>query len=220
MRSKKGMTLVELIIALTILLVMASIMIGILNPIALVNKARDAQRKKDINRIKISFEDYFNDKGCYPNSVRVTAMMDKINCGGQVFMPWLVPWPCDPNSNPYTIVTGDDVNCPKWYEILATLENKSDNSIISGLIYKDNLGVAVTGVNYGVSSGNISLDKVVKKPIPQACLDLGNCYYLAPDCNRIDKKDCPDGICCVGENCYIGNCNSECKVDCCGDGCN
>jgi len=62
---KKGFTLVELLIVMAILLMMATMMVGTLNSVGIFNKARDARRKKDIGRIKIAFEDYYNDKGCY-----------------------------------------------------------------------------------------------------------------------------------------------------------
>ena len=64
---RKGFTLIELMVVVTILAIMSMILVGIINPIALVNRGRDARRKKDLARIKTAFEEYYNDKGCYPN---------------------------------------------------------------------------------------------------------------------------------------------------------
>jgi len=133
-KKKKAFTLVELLIVIAILLIMIVILIGILNPIALVNRAKDSRRKKDLGRIRVAFEEYFNDKGCYPNDLHpeswLTNLMSPGNCGSSsVFGKWLRPWPCDPNGDPYEILTGYDDKCPKWFKILATLENKKDSSI-------------------------------------------------------------------------------------------
>lgn len=208
--NKKGFTLVELIIAMAILSLMVVILVGILNPVALFKKARDTQRKKDLRRISISFEDYFNDKGCYPDEATVGQLMSKINCGSSiVFRPWLKPWVCDPNGSPYEILIGYDLSCPKWFKVLAVLENKSDKDIISNF----DVGLGTTEVNFGVSSGNISVDELTGEKDPH-CLNGSGCYYYDKDgfCNSI-------GGGCEGSNCYREECSSRCKVSCCGVGC-
>ncbi|MFA6007209.1 MAG: type II secretion system protein [Candidatus Shapirobacteria bacterium] len=216
MRKRWGVTLVELIIVIGILAVMVSVMAGILNPIALVNKARDVQRKKDLGRIKIAFEDYYNDKGCYPDQTLVAELMAKSVCKNYNFVdfPWLKPWPCDPSGTPYQILVGYDDKCPKWYKVLTSLENKTDKDIVLGLGETTVFGVANTEVNYGISSGNITTNQDMAKNDPH-CVSLGNCYYYPASnmCNKIDRG-------CAGNNCYLGECSLQCKVSCCGIGCN
>ena len=121
--NKKGFTLVELLIVMAILLMMATMMVGTLNSVGIFNKARDARRKKDIGRIKIAFEDYYNDKSCYPSPTIVSNLMLATNCGTGVFKPWLPSWPCDPNGTPYQIATDAfGVNaCAKWFKVLTKL---------------------------------------------------------------------------------------------------
>lgn len=210
---KDGFTLVELIIVIAIMVLLVMVAIGGIDPIGIFNRARDAQRKKDLNRIKISFEDYFNDKGCYPNSEMVNKLTLDSNCGTSIFRPWLSTWPCDPNGTHYQILVGYDVNCPKWYKILATLENKTDKDISETWI-SENLLVGTTGVNYGVSSGNITVETITGSEDPY-CLNIGSCYYI-PEPNMCNKK--VNG--CLGSNCFLGECSVRCRVDCCGAGCN
>lgn len=205
----KGFTLVELMIVMAILIMMAIILIGILNPIALVNKARDGRRKKDLNRIRVAFEEYYNDKGCYPDIALRDQLNDPLNCGTLVFGKWLNPWPCDPKGEPYVILTGYDDTCPKWFKIMATLENKSDPSLnITALSEND--------PNYAVSSGNIKAGGYNGDQNPICNFD-GNCYaYTAGE-----TEECNDiGAFCEGSNCYARpDCLPECQVSCCGAGC-
>lgn len=212
-KKKKAFTLVELLIVIAILLIMIVILIGILNPIALVNKAQDSRRKKDLNRIRVAFEEYFNDKGCYPNNVPDSFLRNQLNdnknCGSSsVFGKWLKPWPCDSNGKPYDVLTGydDDSNCPKWFKIRAVLENKKDPSI-------NIVAVAENDPNYGVSSGNIT---------PGGYLGDGNPACWKPNCSVKDLEK--DGTCgqltehgCDGPNCYKGSnqCYPECQVTSC-----
>ena len=106
MKKRNGFTLVELLIVMAIIIILAIMMMGILNPAALVNKGYDAQRKKDLNRIKTSFEEYFNDNGKYPSGSLLLDLANKTNCKSNIFAPYLTPWPCDPNGNPYKIIVG------------------------------------------------------------------------------------------------------------------
>jgi type II secretory pathway pseudopilin PulG len=204
----KGFTLVELMIVMAILIMMAIILIGILNPIALVNKARDGRRKKDLNRIRVAFEEYYNDKGCYPDATLRDELNDPSSCGTSVFGKWLYPWPCDPKGQPYEIKTSDDP-CPKWFKIMATLENKSDPSI----------NVAAQGENdpnYAVSSGNIKAGGYIGDDNP-TCNFNGICYKFT----FLETEQCNDiGAFCEGSNCYArAGCLPECQVSCCGAGC-
>lgn len=209
MKKKKGFTLVEILVVMAILIIMAIILIGILNPIALVNKARDSRRKKDLNRIKVAFEEYYNDKGCYPDKALKDQLNHSSNCGTSVFGKWLNPWPCDPNDKAYEVRTKDDENCPKWFRILTTLENKKDVNI-------NIIGVKVNEANYAVSSGNV-------KPITYAgdynptCTFINRCFAFTIN----GTEECNDvGTFCEGSNCYSQpGCPPECRVSCCGAGC-
>lgn len=134
-----GFSLFELLVVIALVAVLTVISVASFSNAK--EKARDAERKSDLNRIKIAFEDYFNDKGYYPISDLVISLNNKSNCESKtVFAPYLVPWPCDPIGNPYKIL----VNTNRFM-IGTMLEYKSDKDIKTGF----------TEYNYGVSSSNI-----------------------------------------------------------------
>lgn len=214
MKKNNGFTLAELLIAIAILIFLVGILIGILNSTALVGKANDSTRKKDLDRIKKSFEEYFNDRGNYPLDVNDWNI--KENCKSSIFRPYLNPWPCDPDGDPYDIVVGND---GKYFKILTDLEDKSDDSIPVGWYDKDSLysveGHSIDEVNYGVSSSNVLW---YSSSLSEDC--SFDCYQLsaAGKCNSaVEGCNDADGL----VDCYRDSgCRSDCKVHCCGAGCN
>jgi len=217
-----GFTLVELLVVMAIMIVLAIIMLGAFNPSGMFNRGRDSLRKKDLNRIKIAFEEYFNDKGTYP--MDISNWNIKSNCGKNLSnFPYLKPWPCDPDGNPYKIIV-----YPNKFKILTNLENKKDSDIPDDWYLAENFvntgGYTNDDVNYGVSSPNISwydLDVPAKCSFypghhkDDVCLKYnknGLCY----DATENAVTECP-----LGSICYAatGDCPGECQVPCCGFGC-
>jgi prepilin-type N-terminal cleavage/methylation domain-containing protein len=222
---KRGYTLVELLIVMSIVVVLALMMIGILNPRALVGRANDGRRKKDLARIKVAFEEYYNDKGCYP----VGFGFNNFVCDSDSFAPWLTSWPCDPQKNKYLVATEEGV-CPKWYKVTAKLENLNDPDIPAGWTYNSSmmLGGSLTAMNsnYGVSSANIKWSDIYADPfcaaIPRDFYNEG-CYSTRDGaCNSASQ--CGPGrnqTGCKGSGCFLSTpgYNCRCPVPCCGQGC-
>lgn len=214
MKIKSGFTLTELLIVMSILIIMATILIGIINPIAMMGKARDSQRKKDLDRIKKAFEEYYNDKEVYPLDIGEWNI--KSNCGTHVFSPYLSQWPCDPDGNPYYIWINDD---GKSFRILVDLENESDKSIPAGWYDQDSLyqvnGLTIDQINYGVSSSNISWNVYsLNEECSINCYKksaAGKCNSAVTGCNDSDGT-----VTCFRSS----DCISTCQVHCCGAGCN
>lgn len=216
MINKNGFTLVEILIAMVIVITIAIIMIGtfvVINPVA---KGRDSQRKKDLNRIKQAFEEYFNDKGYYPEE-EINTWNKKSNCHSNTISKYLSPWPCDPNGDPYVIIVEKNK-----FRIMTNLENKNDNEIPKDwYIRKDILitGITRNSVNYGVSSPNI----------------LWYENYTNSNCDTNICLSGSGGSCgsagggCSGDNCFYaeilpdgsrgGDCVNKCQTICCGAGC-
>lgn len=210
---RKAITLVEMLIVLAIIVIMAIILIGIIKPTAMMDKAFDAQEKKDLGRMKVAFEEYFNDNGCYPNQVKLAELMDKNNCySSTVLTPWMNKWPCDHEGNPFVIQIGNDISCPKWFKILTKLRNDQDRDIPRTWTVGDPLGSGekIT-VNYGVTSTNIGL---VDEIIDNDCVMAGGCYYRDNDgdCQSLGGSSCPSPL-----NCFLGYCRDECRVSLCGE---
>jgi prepilin-type N-terminal cleavage/methylation domain-containing protein len=86
-KTQKGVTLIEVLIVVTIILFL---MIALYRTIGInVEKARDADRKKDLKEIKVAFENYYNDKNCYPPADSLDT------CDSTVLAPYLPQVPCD-----------------------------------------------------------------------------------------------------------------------------
>lgn len=213
-RFKKGFTLTELLIVMAILIIMATILVGILNPIALVGKANDAERKRDLDIIKKTFEEYYNDNDEYP--IEIEDWNIKPNCNKNLVndFKYLYPWPCDPSGEPYIIMVSGDGDS---FRILVNLENRNDSAIpddwYDDPLYQVGGGYGPEEVNYGVSSSNVDWFEYF---LSDNCLD--SCFTKPPGsiCNSVSV-----GVGCSGLNCYRHNdCISECRVACCGAGCN
>lgn len=214
----RGFTLVELLVVFTILTVMAVVMAGILNPIALVNKAQDSRRKNDLKEIKIAFEKYYTDKGTYPSAIDVSTWNIADNCGKTVLavQSYFKKWPCGPNNQLYefSIIDRDT------YKVVTKLDNRTDKHIPIKWYEADTYS-AYAGrkeeVNYGVSSSNILWYE--NDIINPTCSGL-DCIQTVDGAN---PHLIIDGVCVTGGNiqCYRSDAQAGCEVAfCCnGSGC-
>lgn len=118
---QRGFTLTELLIVIAILvLLILLIMVTLKTQLA---RGRDARRKADVDRIQKAFEEYFNDKACYPDG----TILD--NCGSADLSPYVSKVPCDPSRHePYLYVTGTPDQCTS-YHVCAKLEDRTDPDI-------------------------------------------------------------------------------------------
>lgn len=218
-RFKNGFTLTELLIVIALLIILITILIGILNPIALVGKAKDAERKRDLDAIKKTFEEYYNDNEVYPLDVHEWNI--KSNCEKNLVdnFKYLYPWPCDPDGEPYLILISDEGDS---FRVLVDLENKSDVVIPDGW-YDDEFykveGYSVDDINYGVSSSNVLW---YEYSLDDDC-DLTGCFKkpLRGGCNSTQNDEGCKSSDPSNDGCYHhGSCKSYCEVFCCGPGCN
>ncbi len=208
---KKGFSLIELLVVMAILAVFVIMLVGGLNFINQVNKGGDADRKSDLNRMKISFEDYFNDVGCYPDQALADDLSTDTNCGSlTIFDPWLSPWPCDGSGAAYRVVV-EDSSCPSWFVVVTDLRNENDTALVGACgfggcpVYETD---PVETANYGVSSDNISWWE--------------NGVNCSMGCfNLTGTGQCNSGSSGCTENCYTGGfpgflCHPACLVSSCG----
>lgn len=161
LRFVTAFTLIELLISIAIVIMLT--MIAMISWRNHINKARDAQRKADLERISVAFEEYFSDNECYPESTILQ------NCGGTELDPYLSSIPCDPVFHvPYCYIPDtDSPTCYMNYRILAPLGNRTDPIIEKLFCSGDqncgydtecaNYTTLDNNYNYGVSSFNIPL---------------------------------------------------------------
>ncbi len=123
-QKKFGFTLVEVLVAGTILATLIGGVLLTLNPIAQINKGQDSQRLADIQAIKTAVDLYYNDTKCYPSQlpfgqewkVNATTYMKKV--------------PQDPKCNGgngecYKYRTESAASCPQWNVIFAQVSKSS-----------------------------------------------------------------------------------------------
>ncbi len=224
--SQKGISLVEVLIVFAIVVLLVLAATGNLNPIAQVNKGYDARMKKDLARIKVAFEEYYNDRGCYPSYELIHnqwRLGDGENCNKPLsFFPWLSPWPCQPDGVSYRIVVDmseKNYDCPSWFKVFAKLSNKNDKDVPPGWYDGEfRLAEEVTNLdaNYGVSSTNV---KWFQRWLHPTCVTNplnGQDWWACYDCTDVanpQSNHLPPG-CSV--NCNISsNCNPACQVSSC-----
>lgn len=143
-----GYTLIEM---LSVVMVIAAIMIGSFTTWKIqLQKSQDAKRKSDINKLKITFEEYFNDREEYPplSTTSHCGQGDLKNFGMRVI-------PCDPNGSGYVYQWIDPANPRSGFRIYAKLKVKQDADITK-LGCTQTAGCNVPGCpdcNYGVAIG-------------------------------------------------------------------
>lgn len=212
----KGFTLIELMLVMVVLVILMIIMVGTINPTVLINKGKDARKKKDVGRIKVAFEEYFNDKGCYPTVAMLANLMEKSNCSSNIFSPWFSSWPCDPNGNPYRLAV-EEVPCPHWFKIFAKLENTKDSDIPDGWGSTQHVGSLTYNyngdeVNFGTASTNVWWYDFV---LPGFC-EYGGCYRLVSNEFGEERCNTAGSGCGTGDKCFRHpSCDSGCQVPSC-----
>ena len=144
--NNKGLTLIELLIAIAIIAVLLLITLSLYR--SQMQRGRDGRRKADLAKVQKALEDYMNDHICYPNT---------LDCRND-FSPYLSLVPCDPlntGNNIYFYSVSGTESCKKWYKIFTTLEYSKDPII-------EKIGctsVTCGAYNYLVSSPNVESTK-------------------------------------------------------------
>lgn len=187
-KSKLAFTLMELLIIIALIALIAAAALFLLNPWAQINKGQDSKRKQELTQLNKVFEDYYNDKQCYPPPSQICynagAGTTCNICGNEPtspsFSPYLSRLPCDPRqpAKKY-LYQVDSTGCPTWYRIYTTLSNTADPVIVS-VGCQNGCGLAPDfSYNYGVASPNIGLQANTN-----LCSSFGSLYVIvASFCN-------------------------------------
>ncbi|PWU22587.1 hypothetical protein C5B42_05705 [Candidatus Cerribacteria bacterium 'Amazon FNV 2010 28 9'] len=186
-KHQRGFTLIEILIVaslLAILMILTFVTYDIQ-----VKRGFDSQRKSDFAKLKIAFEDYYNDHKCYPPTVVMNA------CNSTALQPYMVKVPCDPESKqPYGYVL--DSNCG-YYGLFTTLDDTKDTDIAKADC-SPTCGLPNATYNYAVTDGGTPLSTIVSNaggtsganqssPGNYACDPLGSCNVYA----NPSQKGCP-----------------------------
>lgn len=118
-----GFTLIEMLVAVTILATLIGGVILSLNPIGQINKSQDAQRMADLQSIKTALDLFYDDNKCYPTQV---PFGNEWRVNNTVYMK-KVPQDarCDNGSGTCYRYRTDDAVCPQWNVVFAQLSKAS-----------------------------------------------------------------------------------------------
>lgn len=153
MKKNEGFSLLELIIAMTILSIITMALWG--NFFTSIVKGRDSRRKQDLESIAKALELYYFDKKFYPASVSWGSPLVNPDNTNVIYMQQV---PQDPSSS-YSYCYRTDVNHTK-YQLYAVMENTNDSKVFSQTVDCDASPPGnppqILKYNYGISSSNTS----------------------------------------------------------------
>lgn len=166
---KKGFTLIELILIISILGILSVGVLTALNPIAQIQKANDAKRKSDISQVQRALELYYQDNNAYPASTSdfKISINGSAVAWGSSWEPYINVLPQDPvSTNVYIYYSPVNSNGQTYY-LYANLERgnqdpqvcnqgKACASIKAGINGFPTKNACGGICNYGVSSSNVS----------------------------------------------------------------
>ena len=119
-RYERGFTLIEIVLVITLIGLMATLLISLVDPVRQFQKSNDARRKADLHQIQAVLELYRTDQGQYP---AVLPACGSALTGGTT--TYLQKIPCDPkNTGQFQYqYTSSGANT---YSLVACLENVRD----------------------------------------------------------------------------------------------
>jgi Tfp pilus assembly protein PilE len=201
-RISAGFTLMELLIVAAIIMILIFVM-GYLSLPKYIQRARDAERKTDLEEYRIHLEEYFTDKNSYPPE---DVMDNRDDCNTGNLQPYMDRILCDPSTGePYIYEVSPD---GQHYWIYATLTDDSDPTIgaigCSQGCGPDNNGDSIPDYNYGVSDGALPGQDVQDGSVtPYCACTPGQCGTCCPGAKYRCNADATG--CYYDAGCQSGN---------------
>jgi len=155
--------LIEIIVVITIVGILATSLIVLVNPVTQFQKAQDVQRKSDLRQVQRALEAYYADHGSYPGydpSTYRIVDVSPLDWGVSTWGAYLDLMPKDPSSTKKYIYYAQD---SQTYMLYASLDRPGDPAMCKSGNACDNVpsnvycgSTSAKICNYGVSSPNAS----------------------------------------------------------------
>jgi general secretion pathway protein G len=201
-KGENAFSLIEIIVVLALLAIVLLAVFRNFNTD--LGKAKDAQRKDDLNNIKLAMEDYYSDHNSYPPPELLQ------DCDGPAMQPYLKEVPCDPvTGEPYLylpdLISSTGIHA---YRVLSYLSSSQD-PIVEQLGCQNGCGIPEDHPSfqqslkyiYGVAEGvPLVLADLV---IPTMTVTVTATPTVTPspspalDCSIASSQRC---YCCAGSN--------------------
>lgn len=101
-QNKNGFTLVELLIVVMLIAILAGLLVTVINPQGIQQKARDSQRKADLKKIQAALELYFADMRTYPDFSGASGVNASTTFASILSPDYMNKIPADPKAGVYT----------------------------------------------------------------------------------------------------------------------
>ena len=165
-KSGAGFTLIELLVVMVMVSVFLLMAFLTIDPIGQLDKAKDTQRKHDLEQVKRALDAYYNDNNCYPTQQQgVPFGLEWSDSGSGVVYMKKVPQDKDCAKTGYCYFYQTDASdCPQW-NVLYTRLSRSTNALTSCLMSQA-CGYLQTTYNYCVMSGDVDCAYIKSNPLP------------------------------------------------------
>lgn len=135
MKTYTGLTLIELIVSTAILGGLLAIGFIMISNNQSIFKAKDIERKQDLQEIKNALDTYYSDNNCYPQTIPFGS---EWKVGETVYMTEVPEdTSCANDSTRCYIYKHSGQSCPQWFALFTYFEvsgeNVSDNTLNSEL---------------------------------------------------------------------------------------
>ena len=120
-----GFTLIELLVVISIIGLLAGLVIS--NVAGVRERARDVERKTDLDQIKKALRMYYNDNNTYPPTI--PSVGDEFAGGGTTVYMKAIPGDPSTGVAAYSYFRTNCAAGTDDFRLVATLENKSDSGI-------------------------------------------------------------------------------------------
>ena len=122
---KKGFTLVELLIVVSVMSVLILVVLTVLDPLGQLQKGRDTQRKNDLTQIQRMLDAYYSDNNRYPVSTGDPSYQISGVSWGGMWSPYGRIVPKDPLSTQSYAYIADTNGV--WYKLYVKLEKGAND---------------------------------------------------------------------------------------------